>query len=60
MVDGVHVILCSRDAEADRAFVRDVLNYPRVDAGDGWLIFELPRSEVAVHPRKRSRPTSSI
>jgi len=47
---GAHVILYSRDAEADRAFVRDVLGFAGVDAGDGWLIFELPPAEIALHP----------
>jgi hypothetical protein len=37
-------------ADADRAFFRDVLEYPHVDAGGGWLIFKLPPAEVAVHP----------
>jgi hypothetical protein len=50
MITGSHVIVYSRDADADRAFFRDVLNYPHVDAGGGWLIFKLPPSEVAVHP----------
>ncbi|MGI5288444.1 VOC family protein [Nonomuraea polychroma] len=56
MINGAHLILYSRDADADRAFLRDVLGYPNVDAGGGWLIFKLPRgrfpvpSEVAVHP----------
>jgi catechol 2,3-dioxygenase-like lactoylglutathione lyase family enzyme len=50
MITGGHIIIYSRDAEADRAFFRDVLNYPHVDAGGGWLIFKLPPSEVAVHP----------
>jgi hypothetical protein len=50
MITGSHVIMYSRDAEADRAFLRDVLNYPHVDAGGGWLIFKLPPAEVAVHP----------
>ncbi len=50
MINGAHVIIYSRDAEADRAFLRDVLRLPHVDAGDGWLIFALPASEVAVHP----------
>ena len=50
MITGAHVILYSRDAEADRAFLRDVLGYPHVDAGGGWLIFKLPPAEVAVHP----------
>ncbi|WP_328327031.1 hypothetical protein OHA70_39675 [Kribbella sp. NBC_00382] len=38
MINGAHVIIYSRDAEADRAFLRDVLGYPHVDAGHGWLI----------------------
>ncbi|MFC1405037.1 MULTISPECIES: VOC family protein [Streptacidiphilus] len=50
MINGAHLIVYSRDAEADRAFFRDVLEYPHVDAGHGWLIFKLPPAEVAVHP----------
>ncbi|TDW15168.1 VOC family protein [Kribbella kalugense] len=50
MINGAHVIVYSTDAEADRAFFRDVLGYPSVDAGQGWLIFKLPPAEVAVHP----------
>ncbi|MFI6150733.1 VOC family protein [Streptomyces sp. NPDC051109] len=50
MISGAHVILYSQDAEADRAFIRDVLGFPGIDAGGGWLIFKLPPSEVAVHP----------
>jgi len=50
MIFGAHVIVYSKDAEADRAFLRDVLGFPSVDAGHGWLIFALPPSEVAVHP----------
>lgn len=47
---GAHSILYSKDAEADRAFLRDVLGFPNVDVGGGWLIFGLPPAEVAVHP----------
>jgi hypothetical protein len=50
MIDGSHVVIYSRDAEADRAFFRDVLQSPNVDAGHGWLIFALPPAEVAFHP----------
>lgn len=50
MISGAHVIIYSRDAEADRAFFRDVLCFPSVDAGRGWLIFALPPAEVACHP----------
>ena len=50
VITGAHVIVYSRDAEADRAFFRDTLGYRHVDAGGGWLIFKLPPAEVAVHP----------
>jgi catechol 2,3-dioxygenase-like lactoylglutathione lyase family enzyme len=50
MISGAHVILYSKDAEADRAFFRDVLNLKNVDAGHGWLIFALPPAEAAFHP----------
>ena len=50
MITGAHAVLFSTDAEADRAFIRDVLEFKSVDAGHGWLIFALPPAEVAVHP----------
>jgi hypothetical protein len=50
VINGGHVIVYSQAAEADRAFLRDVLEFPYVDAGGGWLIFKLPPSEVALHP----------
>ena len=50
MIAGAHTILLAEDAEAARAFFRDVLGFPAVDAGDGWLIFALPPGELAVHP----------
>jgi catechol 2,3-dioxygenase-like lactoylglutathione lyase family enzyme len=50
MIHGAHLLLYSRDPEADRAFFRDVLELPAVDAGDGWLIFALPPAEAALHP----------
>ena len=50
MFNGAHVIIYSRTAEADRAFLRDHLGFASVDAGDGWLIFKLPPAEIAVHP----------
>jgi hypothetical protein len=50
MIHGAHVVIYSADAEADRAFFRDVLRYPSVDAGHDWLIFALPPAELAVHP----------
>jgi predicted enzyme related to lactoylglutathione lyase len=50
MINGVHAIVYSRDAEAVRSFFADVLGYRSVDAGGGWPIFALPPAELAVHP----------
>ncbi len=50
MIQGAHIIIYSKDAEADRAFFREVLKQPHLDAGQGWLIFALPPAELAVHP----------
>jgi catechol 2,3-dioxygenase-like lactoylglutathione lyase family enzyme len=51
---GAHVIVYSKDAEADREFFREVLGLSSVDAGHGWLIFALPPAEVAVHPAEEA------
>ena len=50
MISGAHIVLYSKDAQADRAFFRDILGFKSVDAGHGWLIFALPSSEAAFHP----------
>jgi hypothetical protein len=50
MIIGAHSIIYSANAEADRAFFRDVLKLAHIDAGKGWLIFGLPPAELAVHP----------
>jgi hypothetical protein len=50
MITGVHAVIFTTDAEADRAFLRDVLELSSVDAGGGWLIFALPPAELAAHP----------
>ncbi len=54
MIIGAHAIVYSTDADADRAFLRDVLRFPHVDAGEGWLVFRLPPTEVAVHPSEEN------
>ena len=56
MITGAHFLLYSPDPEADRAFFRDVLKFPSVDAGHGWLIFGLPPAELAVHPTEGEQP----
>src|SRR5579871_6749038 len=50
MITGVHALLYSKNAEADRAFFRDVLGLRFIDSGGGWLIFALPPAELGIHP----------
>ena len=50
MITGAHVIIYSKNAEADKAFFKNILEFDNVDAGHGWLIFKLPPAEAAVHP----------
>jgi hypothetical protein len=49
MLSGAHVITFSSNATADATFLRDVLSLGHVDAGEGFLIFGLPPSEMAMH-----------
>jgi len=54
MIIGAHVIINSKHPKRDRAFFHEVLKFPSVDTGDGWLIFGLPPSEVALHPATKN------
>ena len=54
MIFGAHVVVYSKDAEADRKFLSEVLEFKSVDAGRGWLIFALPPAEAAVHPAEEN------
>ena len=54
MIIGAHSIIYSKDPEADRRFLKDILKLPHVDVGGGWLIFGLPPAEVAVHSADQS------
>jgi hypothetical protein len=54
MIIGSHTIIQSKNADADRAFLRDVLGLDGIDSGGGWLIFGLPPSELAVHPSSKN------
>ena len=49
MISGSHVMIFSADPEADRIFLRDMLELPCIDSGGGWLIFKLPPAELGVH-----------
>jgi predicted enzyme related to lactoylglutathione lyase len=59
VISGLHALIYSADAAADRAFLRDVLGLPHVDSGDGWLIFKAPPTELAVHPTD-GQPTHEL
>ncbi len=50
MIIGAHFLLYSRDPEADRVFFRDILEFPSIDVGGGWLIFGMSPAEAAIHP----------
>ncbi|HUD18541.1 MAG TPA: VOC family protein [Acidimicrobiales bacterium] len=50
MITGTHAIIYADDADRARAFLRDTLGLPFVDAHGGWLIFRLPPAELGVHP----------
>jgi hypothetical protein len=54
MIVGAHSVIYSTSPEADRAFLRDIVQLPSVDVGRGWLIFGLPPAEVAVHPSDKN------
>jgi len=54
LVSGAHVMIFTRDEQADRAFLRDILEIPCIDGGGGWLIFRLPPTELGVHGGERN------
>ena len=54
LITGAHAIIYSKDAEADRMFLRDIFGLANVDAGEGWLIFALPPAELAIHPAEKN------
>jgi hypothetical protein len=49
LINGSHIVINTKDPEADRAFFRDVLKFSSIDAGHGWLIFAMPPLEAAFH-----------
>ena len=50
MIKGVHTMFYTSDPEGLRTFLRDKLNLKAHDAGDGWLIFDLPEADMGCHP----------
>ena len=55
MIKGVHAMFYAKEPEAVRAFLRDKLELPATDVGDGWLIFDMPEGDMGVHPADESR-----
>jgi catechol 2,3-dioxygenase-like lactoylglutathione lyase family enzyme len=49
MISGAHVMIFTKDEDADRAFFRDILEVECIDSGGGWLIFKLPPTELGLH-----------
>jgi predicted enzyme related to lactoylglutathione lyase len=49
MITALHTLVYAEDAEAAREFFRDVIGWPHVDTGGGWLIFKTGPSELGVH-----------
>jgi hypothetical protein len=47
---GAHVIVYSKQADADRKFLAELFGTKGADAGGGWMIYALPPAEIAVHP----------
>jgi len=56
MIKGVHAMFYSSQAEELRAFLRDKLDLPFTDVGEGWLIFDVPEVEMGVHPSNDDQP----
>ena len=54
MITGFHALIYTDEAEKVRAFFRDVMEAPYVDAGQGWLIFALPPAELGIHPKNEA------
>jgi catechol 2,3-dioxygenase-like lactoylglutathione lyase family enzyme len=60
VITALHTLVYADDADAARAFFRDVLGWPHVDAHDGWLIFGTGPSELGVHPAGTGGPAHEI
>ena len=53
MIKGVHAMFYSPHADELRAFFRDKLGMPHIDAGGGWLIFTPAEAEIGFHPAEK-------
>lgn len=55
MINGMHALIYTKEADAVRRFFKDALKFPSVDAGHGWLLFALPPAEMGIHPTEKSQ-----
>lgn len=53
MIKGLHAMFYTTDADATRAFLRDKMDFPATDVGDGWLIFDMPEADLGCHPAEK-------
>lgn len=53
MIKGLHAMFYTTDADATRAFLRDTMEFPFTDVGDGWLIFDMPAADLGCHPGEK-------
>lgn len=58
MIRGMHAMFYSSQDRALREFIRDKLQLPGTDTGDGWLIFDAPAADLGVHPTDGAQPPS--
>ena len=56
---GTHALIYTPEPDALRAVLRDVFGFKHVDAGQGWLIFTLPPSELGIHPAEGTGPEAT-
>ena len=50
MIKGVHRMFYSSEIEELRAFIKDKLQFPFTDTGEGSLIIDLPEADIVCHP----------
>jgi predicted enzyme related to lactoylglutathione lyase len=58
VINGLHAMFYSSEADALRAFLRDKLDLAATDVGEGWLIFDVPEADLGVHPTEGDQPPS--
>ncbi|MCB9682624.1 MAG: VOC family protein [Alphaproteobacteria bacterium] len=59
MIRGLHAMYYTDHAEELRAFFRDILGFPHIDAGGGWLIFQMPEADLGMHPTEGAPPSGT-